>query len=105
MWSETNQELAQFAADLLGPEALTNGNRWAYELLRSRGNTIEGGTTEILKNIVAERVLGPPAAEGSDGMNFDFTEDQHEIKRTARDLLGVAVVAGQGPRGRGGQGL
>lgn len=60
MWSETNQELAQVAADLLGPEALTAGNRWAYELLRSRGNSIEGGTTEILKNIVAERVLGLP---------------------------------------------
>ena len=30
------------------------------ELLRSRGNSIEGGTTEILKNIVAERVLGLP---------------------------------------------
>ena len=60
MWSETNQELAQFAADLLGADALTTGNRWAYELLRSRGNTIEGGTTEILKNIVAERVLGLP---------------------------------------------
>jgi alkylation response protein AidB-like acyl-CoA dehydrogenase len=60
MWSETNQELVQFAADLLGPDALTSGNRWAYELLRARGNTIEGGTTEILKNIVAERVLGLP---------------------------------------------
>ncbi|HEU4973880.1 MAG TPA: acyl-CoA dehydrogenase family protein [Baekduia sp.] len=60
MWSETNQQLAQLAADLLGPEALTSGNRWAYELMRSRGNTIEGGTTEILKNIVAERVLGLP---------------------------------------------
>jgi alkylation response protein AidB-like acyl-CoA dehydrogenase len=60
MWSETNQELVQFAADLLGPDALTAGNRWAYELLRARGNTIEGGTTEILKNIVAERVLGLP---------------------------------------------
>jgi alkylation response protein AidB-like acyl-CoA dehydrogenase len=65
MWSETNQELAQFAADLLGPEALTTGNRWAYELLRSRGNTIEGGTTEILKNIVAERVLGLPRLKGA----------------------------------------
>jgi alkylation response protein AidB-like acyl-CoA dehydrogenase len=65
MWSETNQELAQFAADLLGPEALVNGNRWAYELLRSRGNTIEGGTTEILKNIVAERVLGLPRLKGA----------------------------------------
>ena len=60
MWSETNQQLVQLAADLLGPEALTNGTRWSYELLRARGNSIEGGTTEILKNIVAERVLGLP---------------------------------------------
>ena len=62
MWSETNQQLTQFAADLLGAEALTAGNHWSYELLRARGNTIEGGTTEILKNIVAERVLGLPKA-------------------------------------------
>jgi alkylation response protein AidB-like acyl-CoA dehydrogenase len=62
LWSETNQMLAQFAADLLGPETLTFGNRWSYELLRSRGNSIEGGTTEVLKNIVAERVLGLPKA-------------------------------------------
>ena len=60
MWSEANQQLTQFAADLLGPEAVTAGTPWAYELLRARGNTIEGGTTEILKNIVAERVLGLP---------------------------------------------
>jgi alkylation response protein AidB-like acyl-CoA dehydrogenase len=62
MWSQTNQELTQLAADLLGPEALTVGNPWAYELLRARGNSIEGGTTEVLKNIVAERVLGLPKA-------------------------------------------
>ncbi len=62
MWSETNQQLTQFAADIIGPEALTAGERWAYELLRARGNTIEGGTTDILKNIVAERVLGLPKA-------------------------------------------
>jgi alkylation response protein AidB-like acyl-CoA dehydrogenase len=62
MWSETNQQLTQFAADLLGPSALTSGTNWSYELLRARGNTIEGGTTEILKNIVAERVLGLPKA-------------------------------------------
>ena len=61
MWSETNQQLTQLAADLLGPEALTAGTTaGAYELLRARGNSIEGGTTEILKNIVAERVLGLP---------------------------------------------
>jgi alkylation response protein AidB-like acyl-CoA dehydrogenase len=62
MWSETNQQLTQFAADLLGPAALRSGGRWAYELLRARGNSIEGGTTEVLKNIVAERVLGLPKA-------------------------------------------
>ncbi len=60
MWSDTNQQLMQYAADLLGPEALLTDSPWSYELLRSRGNTIEGGTTEILKNIVAERVLGLP---------------------------------------------
>ena len=62
MWSDTNQQLTQFAADLLGPRALTAGEPWAYELLRARGNSIEGGTTEVLKNIVAERVLGLPKA-------------------------------------------
>jgi alkylation response protein AidB-like acyl-CoA dehydrogenase len=62
MWSETNQQLTQLAADIIGTEALTAGDRWAYELLRARGNTIEGGTTDILKNIVAERVLGLPKA-------------------------------------------
>ncbi len=62
MWSQTNQQLTQLAADIVGPEALTSGTKWSYELLRARGNTIEGGTTEILKNIVAERVLGLPKA-------------------------------------------
>jgi alkylation response protein AidB-like acyl-CoA dehydrogenase len=62
MWSETNQQVTQFAADLLGPAALVAGDRWSYELLRARGNSIEGGTTEVLKNIVAERVLGLPKA-------------------------------------------
>ena len=62
MWSETNQQLTQLACDLLGPDALRTDNEWSYELLRARANTIEGGTTEILKNIVAERVLQLPKA-------------------------------------------
>jgi alkylation response protein AidB-like acyl-CoA dehydrogenase len=62
MWSDANQQLTQLAADILGPTALQDGDRWSYELLRARGNSIEGGTTEVLKNIVAERVLGLPKA-------------------------------------------
>jgi alkylation response protein AidB-like acyl-CoA dehydrogenase len=60
LWSETNQRLTELAVDIVGPEALTAGTGWSYEFLRARGNTIEGGTTEVLKNIVAERVLGLP---------------------------------------------
>ncbi len=60
LWSDTNQRLTQLAVDILGPAALSAGTSWSYELLRARGNTIEGGTTEVLKNIVAERVLGLP---------------------------------------------
>src|ERR1700722_18816011 len=60
LWSDTNQRLTSLAAEIAGPEALTKGTSWSYELLRARGNTIEGGTTEVLKNIVAERVLGLP---------------------------------------------
>jgi alkylation response protein AidB-like acyl-CoA dehydrogenase len=60
LWSDTNQQATQLAADIVGAEALVAGTSWSYELLRARGNSIEGGTTEILKNIVAERVLGLP---------------------------------------------
>src|SRR5438270_1478935 len=60
LWSDTNQRLTELAVDIVGPEALTAGTDWSYEFLRARGNTIEGGTTEVLKNIVAERVLGLP---------------------------------------------
>jgi alkylation response protein AidB-like acyl-CoA dehydrogenase len=60
MWSDTNQQLTQAAVDILGDEVLTRESPWSFELLRARGNSIEGGTTEILKNIVAERVLGLP---------------------------------------------
>jgi alkylation response protein AidB-like acyl-CoA dehydrogenase len=60
LWSDTNQRLTALAAEIVGPQALTDGTSWSYELLRARGNTIEGGTTEVLKNIVAERVLGLP---------------------------------------------
>jgi alkylation response protein AidB-like acyl-CoA dehydrogenase len=56
-WSEQNQRLTKLAMEILDGE---DDGYWGYEQLRSRGNTIEAGTSEILRNIVAERVLGLP---------------------------------------------
>ncbi len=60
-WSELNQRMSQIAMEVLGPYAQLadyDGGRWAYLYLRSRGNTIEAGTSEIQRNIIAQRVLG-----------------------------------------------
>ena len=65
-WSESNQRLTKLALDILGPSAQLDGSDgvwdgyWQYQQLRSRGNTIEAGTSEILRNIISERVLGLP---------------------------------------------
>jgi len=59
-WAETNQRLTELAVDILGEEGPLKDSDWTYRFLRSRANSIEGGTTEILKNIIAERVLGLP---------------------------------------------
>ena len=74
MFSDLNQKLSGLLLELLGEEGLAyddwtmrrpkevhfHGNRPGYSYLRAKGNSIEGGTTEILLNIVAERVLGLP---------------------------------------------
>jgi alkylation response protein AidB-like acyl-CoA dehydrogenase len=74
---DLNQRIQLLATDLLGPGAMAwepaagapaaapegYGAGLPFEvrgMLRSRANTIEGGTTEVNKNIVAERVLGLP---------------------------------------------
>jgi alkylation response protein AidB-like acyl-CoA dehydrogenase len=67
-WAEVNQRLMELAFEIEGPYAQFSADssraiddgEWQYQFLRTRANSIEGGTTEILKNIVAERVLGLP---------------------------------------------
>jgi alkylation response protein AidB-like acyl-CoA dehydrogenase len=59
-WSEQNQRLTKLARELQGAEGILDDGWWQHQQLRSRGNTIEAGTSEVLRNIVAERVLGLP---------------------------------------------
>ena len=58
LWSELEQEVGSVAGSVFGADA--NRGRWGRERVYSRALTIAGGTTEINKNIIAQRVLGLP---------------------------------------------
>lgn len=55
-WSRSGQRLVDTAVDVLGDP----DGAWGTSLLSSRSLTIAGGTTEVNKNIIGERVLGLP---------------------------------------------
>ncbi|MCY0960380.1 acyl-CoA dehydrogenase family protein [Streptomyces sp. H27-H5] len=79
-FARLNQEISALEVELLGEEGLLyedwtmrrpeivdfTGRDAGYRYLRAKGNSIEGGTSEILLNIVAERVLGLPAEPRDD---------------------------------------
>ncbi|MFD4759673.1 acyl-CoA dehydrogenase family protein [Streptomyces sp. NPDC058439] len=79
-FARLNQEISGLEVELLGEDGLLYGD-WTmrrpelvditghdagYRYLRSKGNSIEGGTSEVLLNIVAERVLGLPTEPRND---------------------------------------
>ncbi|MGW5400424.1 acyl-CoA dehydrogenase family protein [Streptomyces sp. NPDC003952] len=79
-FARLNQEISGLEVELIGEEGLLyedwtlrrpeivdfTGRDAGYRYLRAKGNSIEGGTSEILLNIVAERVLGLPAEPRDD---------------------------------------
>lgn len=68
LWSEPNQRITEAALGMQGPNSqVMEGSPWSIQdgywqfgFLRSKGNTVEAGTSEIQRNIIGERVLGLP---------------------------------------------
>jgi alkylation response protein AidB-like acyl-CoA dehydrogenase len=58
-WTDMTQHLSGVALDVVGPDAPLEG-RWARQWLWSRAASIAGGTSEIQRTIIAERILGLP---------------------------------------------
>ncbi|GGK72555.1 acyl-CoA dehydrogenase [Streptomyces flaveus] len=59
-YSHARQELYDAAAEVLGPESLDLSREWTLDRLSSLSYTIAAGTSQIQRNIVAERILGLP---------------------------------------------
>jgi alkylation response protein AidB-like acyl-CoA dehydrogenase len=71
-WAELNKRIYEWCVDYMGPEGMlypsyeyretksVADRDVRHSFLRSRANSIEGGTTEIMRNILGERVLGLP---------------------------------------------
>jgi alkylation response protein AidB-like acyl-CoA dehydrogenase len=67
-WSQVDQELAEIATEVIGPysqlsapsEWAPDEGQWEFYCLLARGSGIRAGTSEILRNILGERVLGLP---------------------------------------------
>lgn len=79
-FARLNQEISGLEVEMLGADGLTyddwtlrrpetvdfTGRGAGYRYLRAKGNSIEGGTSEVLLNIIAERVLGLPPEPRND---------------------------------------
>ena len=87
--AELNKDTYEFCVDLLGangilygsyalvrPETAMSFDSVPKAFLRSRANSIEGGTTEVMKNILGERILGLPG-----DVRVDCYKPWHEVPR------------------------
>jgi hypothetical protein len=78
----------ELIADTLGPDALEDGEEWAYMISFLPGLKTAGGTEEILRNTIGERVLGlPPEPRLDKGVAFS------ELKSRERAEAATAKVA------------
>jgi alkylation response protein AidB-like acyl-CoA dehydrogenase len=68
VWSETDARMKELALEMEGPYGALargspraiDGGRWEYEYLWARAATIYAGTSEVQRNVIAQRVLGLP---------------------------------------------
>ena len=61
---EHDQRAQELGLSLLGPEGATavgDAAQWSFGFLANRCLTIAGGTSEIQRNVIGERLLGLPA--------------------------------------------
>jgi alkylation response protein AidB-like acyl-CoA dehydrogenase len=80
-WAELNKKLTALTVDLAGPAGMLNPTGYPFvrpsqssiddsdrtkAFLRARANSIEGGTSEIQRNILGERILGLPGEPRTD---------------------------------------
>ena len=80
-FAEQNKQISSFSVDLLGAEGMLHSNDYPKirpsgvgmggpdvhkQFLRTRANSIEGGTSEVMRNILGERVLGLPGEPRAD---------------------------------------
>jgi alkylation response protein AidB-like acyl-CoA dehydrogenase len=63
-WADLSKRIARLAVEIVGPRSLAltddDDGRWADRYLASFAHSIGGGTSEIQRNIIAERVLALP---------------------------------------------
>jgi alkylation response protein AidB-like acyl-CoA dehydrogenase len=74
----------ELVADVLGPDALDESSEWAYMISFLPGLKSAGGTEEILRNTIGERVLGlPPEPRLDKGIPFS------ELRAKEREAVGA----------------